>query len=101
MHALLILDVVLQVSGTQHQDTNLAGPSKMDVSVSSLALYEKYPLRVLISAKPKTSGLLPDMASLCYKARCARADVCFGVLSAQHRMCGSAANLPLPREACE
>ena len=77
MHALLILDVVLQVSGTQHQDTNLAGPSKMDVSVSSLALYEKYPLRVLISAKPKTSGLLPDMASICYNTR---ADVHFGVL---------------------
>ena len=37
-------------------------------------------MRIPISAKVKTSGLLPDMASVCYKARCARADVCFGVL---------------------
>jgi hypothetical protein len=34
MHALLILDVVLQVSGTQHQGTNLTGPLKMDVPVA-------------------------------------------------------------------
>jgi len=52
----------------------------MDVPVSSLELYEKYALRVYISAKLKTLGILPDMASEVDLLQSSRADVCFGVL---------------------
>ena len=91
MHALLILDVVLQVSGTRHQGImrQSDGIIKDGYSRRSLELYEEHALRIHVPATLKNSGLLPDMASEVDLLQSSRADVCFGELL--HTIaCGSA-----------